>query len=162
MSGEEEPAKLKRVERNARGELIARLEGKDKPIENVRIARCFPWSLADEYISVCDTDGKEIVLLRDLDGIDPASRELIRAEVRDKFFVPKIRRITRYSRDFEMISISAETDRGKITFQIRKRGDVRLLSSVRALLRDVDGNVYEIEDIDALDRASRKHVEHYF
>ena len=40
-----------------------------------------------------DKDGKELVLLRDLDGLEPQSRELIRRELRDKVFSPRIQRV---------------------------------------------------------------------
>ena len=83
-------------------------------------------------------------------------------ELREKVFVPKIRRITKYTAEFEVVYISAETDRGEVTFQIRDRDDVRLLSPTRALFRDVDGNVYEVEDISILDHTSRKHLDQYF
>jgi hypothetical protein len=162
VDGEDKPTGLKKLERNSRGELLAHVEGRAEPVENVTVARCFPWSLKDEYVSIRDKDGKEIVLLRDLEGLDPATRELIEEELRDKFFVPRIQRITRYKAEFDVVSISAETDRGKVTFQIRNRDDVRLLSPVRALFRDVDGNVYEVEDYRALDRSSQKHLEPYF
>jgi hypothetical protein len=159
---EDNPKQLRKLERNSKGELLAVVDGQEEPIENVKVARCFPWSLGAQYVSIRDKDGKEIVLLRSFDALDEATRRLVEEELRDKFFVPRIRRVTRYKAEFDVVSISAETDRGEVTFQIRNRDDVRLLSPVRALFRDVDGNVYEIEDVTALDRASQKHIGHYF
>lgn len=159
---EDKPNELKSLQRNSKGELLALVAGRKEPFENVKVARCFPWSLGHEYVSIRDKDGKEIVLLRSLDGLDEDTRQIVAEELRDKFFVPRIRRVTQYKAEFEVVSISAETDRGEVTFQIRDRDDVRLLSAVRALFRDVDGNLYEIEDVTTLDRASQKHIEHYF
>ena len=153
---------LKKIERDDRGELLAYLHGREEPERNAKVARCFPWSLQDGYVSVRNKDGKEIALLTTLDGLDAATRQIIEEELRDKIFVPKIRRITRYRAEFDVIYITAETDRGDVTFQIRNRDDVRLLSARRALFRDVDGNVYEVEDVAALDRASQRHIEQYF
>jgi len=154
--------RIRRLERNSKGELVVYLEGQDEPVVNVTVARCFPWSVADEYISIRDGDGKEVALLENLDALDPDSRSLLIQELREKIFVPKIRRVTRYRQEFDVVSISAETDRGEVTFQLRNRDDVRVLSPVRALLRDVDGNVYEVEDVTALDRTSQKHLEQFF
>ena len=163
MSDEQEnSAALRKLERNSRGELVAHLAGRDEPVANVTVAQCFPWTVRDRLISVRDKEGKELVLLRGLDAIDPASREIIQDELRDKFFVPKVRRILDYNAEFGVVSISAETDRGEVMFQIRNRDDVRLLSPVRALFRDVDGNVYEVEDFSALDRSSRRDLEQFF
>ncbi len=154
--------RIRRLERNSKGELLAYLEGQDEPVVNVTVARCFPWSVAEGYISIRDADGKEVALLESLDALDPDSRAVLVGELREKVFVPKIRRVARYRQEFDVISITAETDRGEVTFQLRNRDDVRVLSPVRALLRDVDGNVYEVEDVTALDRASRRHLEQFF
>ncbi len=156
------PGELKKIERDPRGELVAHLHGQVEPIRDVKVARCFPWSLKEGYISVRDKEGKEIALLTSLEGLDPASRGVIEQELRDKVFVPKIRRITEYKAEFDVVYISAETDRGEVTFQIGNSDDVRVLSPTRALFRDVDGNLYEVEDLAALDRVSQKHIEQYF
>jgi hypothetical protein len=163
MTGsEDKPALLKKLERDGRGEVVAHLAGRDEPLRNVKVARCFPWSLQEGFISILDKEGKELVLLTSLDGIDPESRKIIEEELRDKVFVPKIRRISRYRAEFDVVYITAETDRGEVTFQIRNRDDVRVLSPGRALFRDVDGNVYEVEQLRSLDRASQRHIEQYF
>ncbi len=128
---------------------------------NVGVARCFPWSLAREYVSIRDGDGKELLLLKTIDDLEAATIELIEQELRDRFFVPRIDRIVKHSAEFGIISILAETDRGEVDFQIRDREDVHLLADHRAVFRDVDGNVYEIPDVAALDPASQKHLEQY-
>lgn len=161
-NGQDTQAKLRKLRRNERGELCAFLDGEKDPVAKARVARCFPWSLGDEYISVRDGEGKEIVLLKTLDEVDPDTRKLIEQELLDTVFVPRIRSITKYSDEFDVISITAETDRGEVTFQIRERQDVRILSATRAVFRDVDGNLYEVPDINALDRASKRHIESYF
>jgi len=153
---------LVRLQRNAKGELLAWLAGRDAPHVDVSVNRCFPWTLTDQYVSVRDGDGKEIILLRSLDGLPAATRDLIEQDLAEKFFVPKIGRIRSYKAEFDVVYISAETDRGDVTFQIRNRDDVRILSPRRALFRDVDGNIYEVEDLLALDRASQRHIEGYF
>jgi len=138
------------------------IDGRGEPIVDARVARCFPWSLPDYYIAIRDKEGKELALLRTLDELDSTSREVVREELADKIFNPKIRRITDHCNEFDVISITATTDRGEVTFQIRSRDDVRLLSDSRALFRDADGNTYELTDLKALDLASRKWLEDYF
>ena len=156
------PARIEQIERNDQGDLVVRLLGQEEPICEARIARCFPWSLPDTYISVRDKDGKEVVLLKGLDKLDEATRQLVEEELRDKIFNPIIQRICEYRDDFDVTEITAETDRGKVTFQIRSRDDVRMLSATRALFKDVDGNTYEIPDLTALDGASQHYLSQYF
>ncbi len=160
--GEDKQVTLKRLERNARGELRAHLAGGDGAVEKVKIARCFPWTLRDEYVSVRDGEGKEVVLLKTLDELDAATRKLIEQELAENVFVPQIRRIVKYEDEFGVISIAAETDRGEVKFQMRNRQDVRALTPTRAIFRDVDGNLYEVPDFNALDRGSQKYIEQFF
>jgi len=153
---------VKKAIRNRAGQLEVYLDDKDAPVIDARVARCFPWSLPDSYVSIRDKDGKEVTLLKSLDDLEPPTRTIIEQELRDKVFNPKIRRIRSYKNEFEVISITAETDRGEATFQIRSRDDVRMLSDTRALFRDADGNTYELSDIEQLDPASRRRIREYF
>ena len=155
-------ARVRRIERDADGRLVLHVEGRDEPIVDARLARYFPWSLPGAYVSVLDADGHEVVMLRTLDGLDDASRQLAEEELRDRIFNPKILRVLKYEREFGISSITAETDRGEVIFQFRGRDDVHLLSPTRALFRDVDGNAYELPDLTKLDPASRKHLHAFF
>ena len=156
------PVCVKRLERNKAGQLVAHLDSDAEPIVDVRLARCFPWSFPDAYISIRNADGQEIAMLRTLDELDPSSREVAAAELLDKIFNPKIKQIVQCKHEFGISSITAETDRGRAIFQILSRDDVRLLSPTRALFRDVDGNTYELPDLTRLDPASQKHLHQYF
>ena len=153
---------VRRVERNAAGQLVAWLEGRDEPVEDVRVARCFPWSVPDSYISLRNADGHEVALLETLDELPDEARAVIEAELRDKVFNPQILEVLEFEHEFGVSSIRARTDRGEVNFQVRSRDDVRMLSATRALFRDADGNIYEVADLDALDPASRHKLAHYF
>jgi hypothetical protein len=153
---------IEKIERSETGGIVVRLRGADEPVKDAKIARCFPWSLPECYVSICTNDGKEVALLNSLDALDPESRKVVEGELRDKIFNPKIRRIISHNSEFGVISIEAETDRGEVTFQIRTRDDIRYLSPTRALFRDADGNIYELPDVRELDAASRKWLERYF
>ena len=151
-----------RVARSGEGQLMVHLRGGDAPIVDVRVTRYFPWSMPDMYISIRDSDGRELAMLKTLDELDPASRRIVEDEFRDKAFNPKILRVLKYTREFGTSSMSAETDRGEVIFQFQGRHDVRLLSPTRALFRDADGNTYEVPDITQLDPASQKHLAPFF
>jgi len=155
-------ARIERIERTATGELLVHLAGRDEPVPDARIARCFPWTVPESFISVCDADGRELALLTSLDELDPDSRAVARQEMQGKVFNPKILRVVEFKHEFGLTTITAETDRGEVCFLIRSRDDVRVLSPVRALFRDVDGNTYELPDLTALDAASQRHLRVYF
>jgi len=159
---EEKLARLEGLTRDEKGLLVARISGRKEPVEDVRVARCFPWSLPESLISLRDKDGKELVLLETLEGLSDEARELIEKELRDKVFAPQIRRILSFRERFGITTVKAETDRGEVTFQLRHREDIRALSSTRCILKDVDGNVYEVPDITTLDPASQRQLSTYF
>ena len=147
---------------NEKGRLVVKLTGRDEPVEDARVARCFPWTSPDEYVSIRDAKGNELLLLRSLDEVPPAVREVLTGQLSKAAFTPRIRRVQSVKREFGVTNIAAETDRGETTFQIRSRDDVRMLGPGRALFRDADGVTYELPDFDALDPASRKHLRTFF
>jgi hypothetical protein len=151
-----------KVQRDPAGKIVAYLPGASEPVTDVEVARCFPWSVPDQYISLRDEEGAEIAMIKEMDQLDEASQRVIQEELDKKVFNPKILEILDYAYQFGVASVTARTDRGEVKFQIRSRDDVRLLSPTRALFRDADGNIYELEDVNALDPASRKYLAHYF
>jgi hypothetical protein len=156
------PRVVRAITRNALGQLVADVAGRDEPVVDVRAARCFPWMLPDSYIAIRDKEGKELALLKTLDELDAASRQVVQQELREKCFSPRILKVLDYANEFGVVSITAHTDRGQVTFQIRSRDDIRVLSPTRALFRDADGNTYEVHDINAMDALSRKSLQEYF
>ncbi len=144
------------------GRLVVHLAGSDEPIVDAKVMRCFPWSRPQRYVSIVDPDGEEIVLLETLDELSEESRRVVERQLATRIFNPVIRRVIEHKREFGIASIIAETDRGTVTFQVRTRDDIRMLSATRALFRDADGNIYELPDVTQLDPASRKRLEHYF
>ena len=147
---------ITRVECDAAGKLRVLLDGESDPVENAQIARCFPWSFPQDYISVRDSAGKEVTLLESLDALDEASREVILTELHHKIFNPCITGVSECEMEFGVTTITATTDRGPVTFQIASRDDVRYLTGTRLLLQDVDANTYEIPDLTALAPDSRR------
>jgi hypothetical protein len=143
------------------GQLVVRVRGREGPVSEAKVARCFPWSMPDFYIALRDKEGKELALLKSLDELDAESRAVVERELRDKVFTPRIRRVIEHREEFGVTSITVDTDRGQVTFQIRSRDDVRALSDRRAIFRDADGNAYELADLNGLDAASRKCLQEY-
>ena len=155
-------ARIARIERDDASLLVVHLRDYGDPIVDAKVARCFPWSVPDCYISIRNPDGKEISLLESLDDLDADSRAVVEEELSDRVFNPKIRGVSKYKREFGVTSVTAETDRGEVTFQLRSRDDVQVLSPTRALFRDADGIIYELPDLTKLDPASQKRLQQYF
>ena len=65
---------IDRIERDPEGHLIAHVVDWAEPIVDVKIARYFPWSMPNQYIAVCDAEGREVATFKDLAALDYSAR----------------------------------------------------------------------------------------
>ena len=125
--------------------------------EKLEPRRLFPVSRIDEYITLLDTDGKEVAVIRKLTDIDAESKEIIEYSLNDYYLVPHITRIISITEKNGKIHWIVETDRGYKEFDIRNRNhDVRVYSDGRVRVRDSDDNRYIISDYRKLDKHSQR------
>ncbi len=120
----------------------------DRSWREVRIARAFPFSDPDRYIGLRDGDDKDIGILTDLHGLDPASRAIVDEELERRYFTPRIERVLTVSEEFGVVTWEVETDRGPRRFLVRNLRDSTFpLGSNRLMMTDTDGNRYEFPDV---------------
>lgn len=125
--------------------------------EKLEPRRLFPVSRIDEYITLLDTDGKEIAVIRKMTDIDSQSREIIEYSLNDYYLVPHIIKILSITEKNGKIHWIVETDRGYKEFDVRNRNhDVRVYSDGRVRVRDSDDNRYIISDYRKLDAHSKR------
>ena len=125
--------------------------------EKLEPRRLFPVSRIDEYITLLDSDGIEIAVIRKLTDIDDKSREIIGYSLDDYYLVPHITKILSISEKNGKVHWIVETDRGYKEFDVRNRNhDVRVYSDGRVRVRDSDDNRYIISDYRKLDSHSRR------
>ncbi len=128
--------------------------------QEVNLVRLFPLSEPDKWISLVDQEGKEIGILQNLVGLSPESREHVEEVLRRRYLVPRIHRILACRDRFDLVEWTVETDRGRVTFQTRNlREQVREPLPNRLTLTDVEGNRYDVLDVNALDPQSRRMLE---
>ena len=75
--------------------------------------------------------------------------------------MPVIEAITAISSVATPSDWSVLTDRGPSTLKLRSEQDIRRLSDKRLLVSDADGLHYLIRDTSALDRSSRRLLDHF-
>ncbi len=147
--------------RTAGGFVSLETEGKNYP--RVQIYRTFPFTDPDLYISVRDTEekAKEIGMIRNLnEDVDEETAEMLREQMRMRYFMPKIAKINSIKDEFGFAYFDVETDKGASRFTIQMGGSaVVRLSNTRVLIQDVDGNRFEIPDLQALTTAELKKLD---
>ena len=122
-----------------------------------RMVSVFPLSARMKRVALFDRDGEEIGILSRIKCLDRESRRLIDQMLDKTYYMPIIEKILGISDHMGMEKWQVETSRGKCSFEVRfPRRNVRFLNPQRLMIKDVDGNRYEIRDWRSLDRRSRK------
>jgi len=147
----EKQEKLK-LERRADGQLWAVSNGEERA---VRLHRCFPWSEPGRYLSLRDTENEEFALVRSLDDLEPASRNVLLDAIAEVGFVLEVERITGVEEEIEIRTWKVETRQGPRSFQTRLDDWPMDVPGGGILIRDVAGDLYHVADPDKLDAKSR-------
>lgn len=130
-------------------------------IETVEPKRLFPTSMQDKYITLLDESGIEQAVIRDINTLSDDQRAIVEACLAEYYRIPEILRIRAYEERFDGLTLHTDTDKGSADIEIRALAQGFKLDGVRALLRDVNDNRYEIPDVTRLDNLSKQILGRY-
>lgn len=148
------------LERDAFGRIVL-TDASGQRHQGVVPVRAFPIAAPLEGLSLLGADGQELAWLPDLNGVPAPVRLLLEEELRQREFVPVIKRIRSVS-TFSTPSVwSVETDRGEAQFVLKGEEDIRRLDGPDLLIADSHGIQYLVRDRWALDRHSRRLLERF-
>ncbi len=137
-----------------------KLRYEDKVYPRVKIVLCRPLYDPDHYASVQTTKHKEIGIIRPVKGLRKADREVVQESLLGYYLTCRIKRVVSLAHQFGAVYWSVETDKGPREFVIRGISEhVRWLADSRLLITDVDGNRFEIPDMEKLDKASQNYID---
>jgi len=128
----------------------------------VEPVRAFPISSPQEWLSIVDAEGREVLCIREFGTLPSEVRSILEEELSRREFVPIIQRITGVSDDVDPSQWHVETSRGPTSFLLDSEDDVRRLGPYKALFIDTHGIRYLIPDTRVLDYASRRILDRYF
>ena len=135
--------------------LRAVLEG-DRCGRNVQVLRAFPLSSPDEHIVLRDGAGKELGVIERLSAVDEPRRALLTQALDKHYFLPRILKINALTERFAAAVWDVETDRGPIKISTANLIDALTeMDNGLYILRDAEGNRYEIRDVERMDEPSR-------
>ena len=146
-----------RIWRDAVGDLHMEVQeesGETTHHESVRPLRAFPLTAPDEFITFFGEKNVYVGVIQSLSDVDEPTEELLRDELERRYFLPQILRIDFLRINAGIVSWRVETDRGPRAFDVRDREEIRFMPPRRMVLRDVDGNRYEIQDYKQMDDLS--------
>ena len=147
-----DPRKI-RICRDESGRLKLIFEDGEK-VTIKRVVRAFPLTMPWRYIIMIDENDREIGLLKSIKGLDESSMKVLKDELERVYFIPKIKRIRQIKEEFGVLIWDTETDKGPRRFEVTSRRNVKKIGKRRIIIRDADGNLYDIPDYAKLDQKS--------
>ena len=139
--------------------LVDLITSDGKVLKGLEPRRLFPVTKSEEYITLLDSDGEEVAIIRSLRDLDADSAQIIRNSLDDYYLVPKIVKIYSIADKNGKVHWEVLTDRGYKEFDIKNRNsDVKVGKDGRVRVRDSDDNRYTIDDYKTLDKHSRRQL----
>jgi hypothetical protein len=127
----------------------------DRRYEIGRLASAFPLSWPLETVVFFDAEGEEIGVMKQVGALDQDSQRVLLEELDKAYFMPRIEAIVNLQENLGVERWLVLTDKGERTFEVRSpRRNVRSIGNSRVIIKDVDGNRYEVRNWRRLDRGS--------
>jgi hypothetical protein len=145
-----------RLKSDERGRLFVVRDGHED--QQVMVRRAFPWSIPGEFISLRDKDGTELAMIESLDILPAETRSHVERFLVASTFIPKINRIEKINLEHGYQLWDVESEAGSLQLRVQEREDIRFLSDSRFSVKDANGNVYEIANVNELDEQSQREL----
>lgn len=123
--------------------------------------RSFPISAPGEGIALVDDNGTEQIWLERLEDLPLDQRTLVQEELASREFTPEIRRIRHVSSFATPSRWQVDTDKGEASLLLKAEEDIRRLSPSTLLIADGHGVQFLIRNVSALDKSSRRLLDHF-
>lgn len=135
------------------------IEG-DRSYLKVRVVCAAPLSQPDRYICLLDEKNEVICTVEDPIVMDAVSQDIIKEELEQRYMTAVIKRVDSLRSEFGVSYWEVQTDRGDREFVVRNVAEnAQWITDRRLLLVDVDGNRFEISNLEVLDKKSRGLIE---
>ena len=131
------------------------IEG-DRSYLKIRVVCAAPLSQPDRYICLLDEKNEVICTIEDPFDLDAASQRIVKEEIEQRYMTAIIKRVDSLKSEFGVSYWEVETDRGNREFVVRNVSEnAQWITDRRLLLIDVDGNRFEISNLEVMDKRSR-------
>ena len=132
-----------RLRRNDTGDTIATIGGTGHVVGQIHSV--FPISNRHHFALLRDEHGEEIGILEQAHELDGESKRILREELERSYFLPRITDIRDVDEKHGVFAMDVVTDHGERVFEVRNpRQNIRSVGGGRYIIKDVDGNRYDI------------------
>ena len=112
-------------------------------------------------IRMGSTEGSEIGVIENIKDLKKSGREIVVDQLEKAYYMPRIERINSIDGRFGVTQWQVDTNFGPSQINLGSRLNVTPMDSSRVLIKDVDGNRYEIVNYNELDPKSHALLELY-
>jgi hypothetical protein len=134
--------------------------GREQSYVTVKPVWAAPLSQPDRFLALLNGKGEEITTIDDLGALSASSVKAVREELRRRYLTPVITSIDSAKSEFGVTYWTVQTDRGRREFVTQSlQENAQWVSPGHLILVDVDGNRFEITELNELDEISRQFVE---
>lgn len=128
----------------------------------VIVRRLMPLSNPDQYISLAADEDTEIGIIVNPLDLTPESQQILNEELDKRYFTPIIKKIYRVKEQFGIHEWEVETERGRVTFQVRGLNqNIKQALPARLFVIDMRGNRYDIPNYRELDAKSFHQIQRH-
>lgn len=120
----------------------------------VTVRPCFPWTHPRQWLSLRDEKGEERALVRDLESLEPAPREVLARALAEARFTFEIEAIESIEADFDLRIWKVRTAQGARRFLTEWDTFPRTLPDGSLVIEDQAGDLFRIANPDAMDAKS--------
>lgn len=142
------------------------LRYQDKEYPRISLRRALPVGQPSAYISVADSENKEIAIIRNLTDLGSEQMAIVNEELSKRYYCPQVFEIKsvkdKMGYVYMELVIGDDKERYDKTCAINDvNKNIRMLDDDRLLMFDVDGNRYIVSSLSELDKKSLKRLEPY-
>jgi hypothetical protein len=127
----------------------------------INLVRAFPISAPDEGLSIISKEGHELAWIASLIDMPAQIKALIEAELVQREFMPEILRINQVSSFATPSTWNVVTDKGNTQLTLKAEDQIWRLKNNRLLITDKNGVNFMINNIEQLDKHSRKLLDRF-
>lgn len=131
--------------------------GEEKSFVTVKPVWASPISFPGRFLALLDGSDKEIITVPDLESLTQESEAAVRMELHRRYLTSTVKRIDNAKVEFGATYWHVTTERGEKDFVTQSLQENAVwMSESHLLLIDVDGNRFEIPNVEALDDRSKQ------
>ena len=132
----------------------------DRSYIGIKVVRAAPLTHPDRYISFLDAKEEEVCMIDDLGQLNDQARRIVEEELDRRYLTSLIERVHSVRHEFGTSYWDVDTNRGRREFVVQNvTENAQWLGDFRLLMIDVDGNRFEISNLNDLDKKSLSRVE---